>query len=83
MDQIINVPELFGCDVFNESTMQQRLSPATYNVWKQCIENGRALDPSVADEIAEAMKVWAFPTSVCAETLLAERFMTSDAIVVL
>ena len=27
MSQSINVPELFGTDVFNEATMQQRLAP--------------------------------------------------------
>ena len=59
MNEIINLPEIFGSDVFNESTMEERLSPATYKVWKTCIQNGRALDPSVADEIAEAMKLWA------------------------
>ena len=30
-----NIPELFGCMVFNESTMQQRLSPTVYAAWKQ------------------------------------------------
>ena len=59
MNEIFDVPALFGSDVFNESTMRERLSAETYRVWKQCIENGRALDPSVADEIAEAMKQWA------------------------
>ena len=59
MNKIIDLPEIFGSDVFNESTMQDRLSPATYNVWKTCIQNGTPLDPAVADEIAEAMKVWA------------------------
>ena len=59
MDEIINLPEIFGSDVFNESTMEQRLTPATYSVWKTCIQTGTALDPSVADEIAEAMKLWA------------------------
>ena len=59
MDIITNLPKIFGSDVFNESTMEEKLSPATYNVWKSCIQNGTALDPSVADEIAEAMKLWA------------------------
>ena len=59
MGNLINLPEIFGSDVFNESTMQERLSPSTYSVWKNCIQNGTALDPSVADEIAEAMKNWA------------------------
>ncbi len=59
MSQIINVPEIFGSDVFNEATMKQRLAPETYCAWKQCIETGTALPLAVANEIAEAMKVWA------------------------
>lgn len=59
MNEIINLPEIFGSDVFNESKMEERLSPTTYNAWKTCIQNGTSLDPSVAGEIAEAMKLWA------------------------
>ena len=59
MDNIINVPEIFGSDVFNESTMQQRLSANTYNAWKQCIQNRSPLPLDIANEIAEAMKLWA------------------------
>jgi glutamine synthetase len=53
------LPELFGSMVFNEDTMQQRLSPASYSAWKKCITDGTALDISIANEIAEAMKQWA------------------------
>ena len=59
MSEILNVPEIFGSDVFNEATMQQRLSPEIYSAWKQCIANATALPLSVANEIAEAMKLWA------------------------
>ena len=59
MSQFKNVPELFGSDVFNESVMQQRLQPEIYSAWKQCIENSTSLDLHVANEIAEAMKIWA------------------------
>ena len=59
MSAIMNVPEIFGSDVFNESVMQQRLAPAIYNAWKQCIENGTQLQIEVANSIAEAMKIWA------------------------
>jgi len=59
MSHIINVPEIFGTDVFNEATMQQRLAPETYNAWKQCIRIGSPLPLEVANEIAEAMKLWA------------------------
>ena len=59
MSQILNVPEIFGSDVFNEATMKQRLAPEIYCAWKQCIDTGSALPLDVANEIAEAMKVWA------------------------
>ena len=59
MNQIINVPEIFGTDVFNDATMQQRLAPEVYNAWKQCVITGSQLPLNVANEIADAMKVWA------------------------
>lgn len=59
MSHIINVPEIFGTDVFNEATMLERLATETYNAWKQCICTGSPLPLEVANQIAEAMKVWA------------------------
>ena len=53
------LPELFGSMVFNEETMKERLSPASYKAWKKCITDGTSLDISTANEIAEAMKQWA------------------------
>ena len=59
MGNFVNIPEIFGIDVFNEATMQQWLSPEVYHAWKKCMETGTALDLPVANEIAEAMKNWA------------------------
>ena len=59
MNQMINVPEIFGSDVFNEAVMKKRLDPNIYNAWKQCVQNGSPLELGVANEIAEAMKLWA------------------------
>jgi len=59
MDEYINIPEIFGSDVFNESTMKQRLAPTVFDAWKQCIVTGTPLGLDVANEIAEAMKIWA------------------------
>lgn len=59
MGEHLNVPEIFGSDVFNEAIMQQRLSPAVYHAWKNSIATGLPLELPVANEIAEAMKVWA------------------------
>ncbi len=53
------LPELFGSMVFNEETMKERLSTASYSTWKKCVTEGSTLDLSTANEIAEAMKQWA------------------------
>ena len=59
MTKPICVPEIFGSDVFNESTMKARLSPEIYNAWKTCIHNSSPLPLDVANDIAESMKDWA------------------------
>ena len=59
MSEIRSVPELFGSDAFNEATMRQRLPGHIYKAWKNCIETGSQLTLEVAQEIAEAMKLWA------------------------
>lgn len=59
MEERIDIPELFGSDVFNETKMKERLRPVIYQAWKQCIDDGKPLELSVANEIAEAMKLWA------------------------
>lgn len=64
MEHTLNVPEIFGCDSFNESTMQQRLTPEIYDAWKRCIQNNTPLQLDVANAIAEAMKNWAIERGV-------------------
>ena len=59
MDTKPHLPELFGSQVFNEWTMKERLSSASYGAWKKCVTEGTSLDISTANEIAEAMKQWA------------------------
>ena len=59
MNGIINIPEIFGSDVFNEATMVKRLDPQIYAAWKHCIQTGSPLQLDVANEIAESMKQWA------------------------
>ena len=59
MSKILNVPEIFGSDVFNEATMRQWLKAEVFDAWKQCILTGTPLPLWVANEIAEAMKQWA------------------------
>ena len=59
MNEAINVPAIFGADVFNEAAMKNNLRPEIYNAWKQCIQTDTPLGVDVANEIAEAMKEWA------------------------
>ncbi len=59
MSEILHLPELFGSQVFNEETMKECLSSASYGAWKKCVTEGTSLDISTANEIAEAMKQWA------------------------
>ena len=57
--QNLNIPEIFGIDVFNDATMRQRLAPEVYSAWNQCISTGSQLPLDVANHIADAMKLWA------------------------
>jgi len=59
MDNVLNIPEIFGCDVFNEATMKERLPEKVFTAWKYCVTTGSQLPLDVANEIAEAMKLWA------------------------
>ena len=53
------VSELFGINVFGDSVMKERLPKETYEILKSTIKEGKSLDSSIADTVAEAMKEWA------------------------
>lgn len=53
------VPELFGCMVFNDTVMQERLPKETYKALKKYIADNKALDQEVANVVANTMKDWA------------------------
>ena len=55
----MSVPELFGSYVFNDVVMKERLPEETYKALKKTIEVGKALDLTVANAVATAMKDWA------------------------
>lgn len=54
-----SVPKLFGCAVFNETVMKDRLPTATYKAFKNAVLKGEPLDLPIANIIANAMKDWA------------------------
>ncbi|MFN8659356.1 MAG: glutamine synthetase III [Candidatus Obscuribacterales bacterium] len=51
--------EVFGCNVFNRSTMRSLLPKNVYKSLTKALDNGEQLDPSIADVVANAMKDWA------------------------
>ncbi len=55
----INVADIFGENVFNDTVMQERLPKKVYKNLKKTIEEGKELDLETADVIAHEMKEWA------------------------
>ena len=57
LTEVANHP--FGANVFSGEIQKQRLSKETLRKLQQTLEAGAALDPTLADEVAQAMKEWA------------------------
>ncbi len=53
------VPEMFGCLVFNDKVMQERLPRETYKLMKKSFLDGKRMSLEVATVVANAMKDWA------------------------
>ena len=54
-----SVSDYFGCMVFNDHIMKERLPKQTYKEVRLAIETGKRLNRETADIIANAMKDWA------------------------
>ena len=54
-----NVPEIFGCMVFNEDVMRERLPEDVFESLINTIATGKTIDASIAAPVAAAMKEWA------------------------
>ena len=59
MSEFMNVAEIFGENVFNDAVMQERLPEDIYKELKRTIQEGKELQRSTADAVAQAMKEWA------------------------
>ncbi|MBV1951324.1 MAG: glutamine synthetase III, partial [Cycloclasticus sp.] len=51
--------EIWGCDVFNLTTMEESLSKTAFKAMKKTMQTGEPLDANTADVVAAAMKDWA------------------------
>ena len=56
MDKVI---EIFGTNVFGDSVMKERLPKDIYDKLKATIKEGKGIDSSIADTVANVMKEWA------------------------
>ena len=54
-----SIPEMFGCMVFNDDVMRERLPKEVYKSLTKTIGVGKQIDPTIADVVANAMKDWA------------------------
>ncbi|MGN1059958.1 MAG: glutamine synthetase III, partial [Clostridia bacterium] len=54
-----NLHEVFGCHVFSEAVMRERLPKETFLELKNTIDKGTPLNAKVAEVVANAMKDWA------------------------
>jgi glutamine synthetase len=56
--------EIFACDVFSLSTMEECLSKNAFKAMKNTVATGAPLDAATADIVAAAMKDWALGKGV-------------------
>ena len=54
-----NIPELYGCYVFNDRIMRNKLPKDVYKALRKTIQNETHLQLDVANSVAVAMKEWA------------------------
>jgi glutamine synthetase len=59
MHHVENALYSFGENVFNDKVMQERLPEAAYKKLMATIDEGKTLDETIADVVANAMKDWA------------------------
>lgn len=64
MRETVNVSEIFGSNVFNDTVMKERLSEQVYSEFKRCIDEGADLSKDTANAVASAMKEWAIEKGV-------------------
>ncbi len=56
--------DLFGNNVFNESTMRQYLTKDAFNGVMSAIDHGTKIDRKIADQVSSSMKEWALSKGV-------------------
>jgi glutamine synthetase len=55
----MEISEIFGAHVFDDAAMRSRMPERVYRSLKETSQQGKPLDPAIADVVATAMKDWA------------------------
>lgn len=55
----MDILEIFGCRVFNDSAMRKHLPKGVYTSLQNTRQQGATLDPEIAEDVANGMKDWA------------------------
>ena len=58
MEDYIDVVKTFGCDVFNDAVMQERLPKKVYIQLKETIKEGKELSLEIADVVPLARQLF-------------------------
>ncbi len=58
-DLTVSANQIFGANVFSPTVQRQRLPKSVYQTLQTTLARGEALDTSLADQVAAAMKDWA------------------------
>ncbi|MGI5899104.1 MAG: glutamine synthetase III [Christensenellales bacterium] len=61
---MVNIPDIFASMVFDDEVMKKRLTKDVYSSLRQTIAEGKELDITVANSVANAMKDWAVEKGV-------------------
>ena len=63
-----NVADYFGCLVFDDKLMKERLDGKIYQKLRKTIDDGEQLSLTVANAVAVAMKDWAIEKGATSHT---------------
>ncbi len=55
----VSIPEIFGCMVFNDKVMKERLPKEAYDAVRRAKDEGKPLSHEYAKSVASVMKEWA------------------------
>lgn len=58
------ISDFFGTNVFGPTQMKQSLAPSVFKKVMEAIDRGTKIDPSTAEEVASAVKIWAMSKGV-------------------